>query len=380
MSLAAVNTADKILVLEGQTDLPPGSRVTCELKNRDGESLQKDTSVVRNGSFFFDFDLGRLSEFSSYQAVVVFDPSRAPIGVRLLTGLNGEALQGPGIRKHRDRRIFYSETEVLLSESAKGMDWEGRDYEAMPVAERARLTEELERYLEEKPQDKMAQLALARAYLASDAKEYSVGSRAHQLLTEASRTPDDDRNGQLARELLKKVEASDKKQKQEDAKRLESAGGGRYRSDFSVEPGRNLGGFNMGSPYQVAVRHFQLDRAAVFDGNGPDQTVKLKDFKNVELTYGSRSRRLKAARTTSPEYKLPEGLGVGSLLQELQKAYGMEAVYTPEFEFVESRPDGTRVSRGVVVTEGLQFEIQREVDPAFGIPVDGVSALTVFRN
>jgi hypothetical protein len=380
MTLSAVNTADKILVLEGQTDLPAGSRLTAELQNREGKSLLRDDSVVRNGSFFFDFDLDRLSEFSTYKAVVVFDPERAPIGVRLVTGLWGEALQGPGVQERGRNRVFCEETEIMLSESARGRDWEGRDFEEMEVSERSRLTDELERYLEEKSEDKLAKLALARAYIAADPKERAVGSRAHQLLVDASRTTATDRNGQLARKMLADLEQADKKTKVRQAKKLEAAGGGRYRKNFVIEPGRNLGAFRLGSPYRIAVRHFKLDRAADFQNGNSDQTVTLKDFLDVQLTYGIRSRTLVAARTTSPRFRLPEGFGVGSLLQELQKAYGKGAVYTPEFNHAETLPDGTRVSKGIVTTDGLEFEIRREIDASFGIPVDKVSAVTVFGN
>ena len=379
MSLNAVNTADKILVLEGETDLPPGSKLTAELRSRDGKTLLRDEGTVRQGSFFFDFDLERLNEFSAYRAVVVFQPERAPLAVRHRVGLWGEALQGAGVHKDADgHRFFQAETEVLLSTSAKGRDWEGRDFEEMEQAERSQLIGQLERFLEEKPDNKIAKLALAKAYLADDPKEYAMGSRAHGLLVDAGRSLDSDRNGRAARVLLAKLEAAERQKIKKAEQRKAEASGARFRKDFVIQPGSKLGGFKLGSPYRIAVRYFKLDRAAYFSGR-EDQTVVLKDFHNTELTYGAKSRRLIAARTESPKFRLPEGLGVGSLLQELQKAYGTKAVYTPEYKLVETAGDGTKFYRGIVKTDGLIFEIRRKVDASFGIPVDKVSAITVTR-
>jgi hypothetical protein len=179
---------------------------------------------------------------------------------------------------------------------------------------------------------------------------------------------------------LAEIEKVDKTRKQEAAAKESFAKGDRYRNDYTVNPGKNLGGFRMGTPYRVAGRYFKLDRAVDFAGPGSETTVKLLDFHNMELTYSHASRRLVAARTTSPKFKLPEGYGVGSLLQELQQAYGVDAVYTPEWTYQGSGPDGKELYRGVVETDGLEFEITRSVDQIVGIPVDKVSAITVFSR
>ncbi|MCA9778098.1 MAG: hypothetical protein KC800_15320 [Candidatus Eremiobacteraeota bacterium] len=380
MTLNAVNTADKILVLEGETDLPGGSRLRAEIQNRDGKTLLRDEAVVRQGSFFFDFDMSRLSEFSAYRARVFFDPERAPLGVRLQTGMRGEALEGDGVRKLDDRRVYWAETEVLLSETAVGRDWEGRDFKEMDGNERTRLISEMERYLEEQDQDKSTKLALARAYLADEPKEYSQGSRAYLLLEDVARSTEDNRDGRSARELLAEIDKVDKSRKKEAAVKEGFAKGDRYRNDFTIAPGKNLGGFRLGTPYRVAGRYFKLDRAVDFAEPTGESTVKLLDFHNMELTYSHASRRLVAVRTTSPKFKLPEGYGVGSLLQELQQAYGVDAVYTPEWKYIGTGEEGKELYRGVVETEGLEFEITRSVDQTFGIPVDKVSAITVFNR
>lgn len=251
----------------------------------------------------------------------------------------------------------------------------------MEGPERTRLSDELERYVAANDDDKIAKLALARAYLASEPKkERAVGSRAHQLLSEAARTPDQDPNGRLARKLLAEIESVDQAERKADLAKKAVAGGSRYRSDFTVRPGSNLGGFRLGSPYEVAVRYFKVEPKADFHNGTEDQTVSLRDFHDLELTYGLRSRRLKAARTTSPRFQLTDGVGVGSLLQELQKLYGVDVIPTPDFEYVTTTESGRKVYRGVVETDGLTFEITREVDAEFGIPVDKVTALTVLER
>jgi hypothetical protein len=353
--------------------------LSAELQSKDGESLSRDGAVVRDGSFFFDFDLQNLSEFSSYKVIVVFDPEDAPFGVRRQTGFWGEALQGDGVRVLSNRRIYTDEIDVLLSPSAAGREWEGRNFADMETSERVRLTGDLERYLQQQPDDKVAKLALARAYLAGDPKEYAEGSRAHQLLLDAARTTRDDRNGSLAREILQEIEDREQKKKLEQRVAKATTGAGRFKSNFSIVPGQSLGAFRLGSPYRTAARYFQLDRPADFRAASGDQTVVLKDFNNLELTYGNSSRSLISARTTSPKFRLAEGYGVGSLLQEFQAAYGSDVVYTPEYAPAGTGSDGKRLSRGTVVTDGLEIEVQKEVDATFGIPVEKVIALRVFE-
>ena len=104
MSLSAVNTDDKILVLEGTTDLPAGARLKAELEDRDGKAVSRDSATVRRGTFFFDFDLSPLSEFTTYQVVVTFDPQGCPLSVLTETGWKGEALEDirrPAKREYR---------------------------------------------------------------------------------------------------------------------------------------------------------------------------------------------------------------------------------------------------------------------------------------
>lgn len=381
MELKAVNTANKILVVEGTTDLPAGSKLAAELDGHDGRVFMRDESVVRDGAFYFDFDLDSLSEFSAYKVVVTFDPVRAPLAVRRYTGLWGEALTGAGVEKVSGHKIFRAQKEILLSTSAKGFDWEGRDFETMESPERTRIIDELERYLNEHDDDKIAKLALARAYIAAEPiKEKVVGSRAHQLLVEAARSTASDPNGVLARKLLAEIEVADSVQKKAEKTRRAVAGGSRYRTDFSVKPGQSLGGFRLGAPYEVALRYFKTDRRADFKNSTTDPTITLTDFMGMELTYGKHSRRLVAARTTSPRFQLPEGVGVGSLLQELQRAYGTDVIPTPAFRYQGSTADGKKLYIGVVETDGLDFEITRSVDSEFGIPVDKVTALTVYSR
>ena len=369
MDLSAVNSADRILVLEGETDLPPGSRLSAELRNRDGKTIMRDKAVVRKGSFFFDFDLERLSEFSSYNVLVMFDPERAPLGVRQVTGLWGEALQGAGVRKIGDRRIYMKEQEIRLSASALGNDWEGRDFENMEAPERSRLTEVLERYVQEKSSDKAAKLALARAYLAAEPKEWAVDSRAHQLLVEASRTTETDRNGRIARELVEKIRNRDVKKQEKLAKQKAVSSGSKYRHDFRVRPGQGVGAFKLGMPYKLAARYFKLDRPADFSDDSKKQKVVLLDFHNLELTYGPRSRKLIKIRTTSTKFKLPEGLGVGSSLEDLEKAYG-DAITKPKYKYSGKDANGHKIYRGRLRTAGLTFEFKRRLEPKMNLTLE----------
>lgn len=378
MSFTATNTADHILVVEGRTNLPAGSPLKAELRTRDGRVMLRDTSVVSHQSFFFDFNLEQLTGLSLYKVHVTFDPEGSPLGVRRVTGLWGEALEGPGVSVVNSRRIVQRDLEVILSATVKGQDWEGRDFEAMEVSERARLTHQLEDLLEESPEDRQAKLALARAYIAANPRELASGTRAHMRLKEVVNGKVEDKLTVLAQTFLSQIEAQEAKTEKAREQREKIARGEKYRTQTQILPGRSIGAFNLGAPYRLLQRHFKLDTPPDFSNPERPAVLRPTNFPGLEFTFNSRGRRIQAIRTTSERYKLPEGLGVGNLLQELQSAYSQEAVPTPAFTYLTTRADGYAIYRGKVTAEGLEFEIRREVNPTFALPVDKVSAITVF--
>ncbi len=378
MTFRATNTADHILVVEGQTNLPAGSPLKAEIRTRDGLVLLRDSAVVSHDKFFFDFDLDSLQGLSLYQVVVRFDPQTAPLGVRQVTGLWGESLEGPGVKTVDRHRIYERKLEVLLTADSEGEDWEGRDFSSMEPSERNRIVVQLEEQIEKKPDDRNAKLALARAYIAGDPRELASGTRAYALLKEVVSSNDGDHTGTQALKLTAGIEAKERKTQEAAEQREKTARGDKFKTEKTIWPGKAVGAFQLGSSYRILARHLKLDRPPDFSGGDGKVRVRPKNFPGLELHFDRTSRRIVAIRTTSKRFLLPEKLGVGSLLQELQQAYGREAVPTPNFRFEGNRPDGRAIYRGTSTASGLEFEILREVDPTFGLPLDKVEAVTVF--
>ena len=383
MTFQATNTADHILIVEGETDLPGGSPLYAELRNRESQVLSRDRAVVRQGKFYFDFDLTALSGLSLYQVYVKFDPQEAPLGVRLSTGLRGEALKGKGVRdsgQGRGGRYFEQRIEVLLTTDATGQDWEGRDFAAMDVSERSRITTELEKQVEEKPGLRSAKFALARAYIASDDRELAAGSRSQVLLQDVIKLKDDDAIGRQAHQILQGIDLKEEKVTAAKVEREKLTSGAKYRNERTISPGRAIGAFNLGMSYRILQHRLKFDPVPDFGGGQQLVLAKPKEPQGIELTFRSTDRRLQSVRTTSDAFRLPEGFGVGSLLQELQQAYGTDAVPTPTFQQVSVQADGRIVSKGTVRASGLEFEIRRVVDPVFPLPMDTVDAIVVYQE
>ncbi len=376
LELKAVNTNDRILVVEGTTDLPGGAPLAGSLMHRDGRVFQRGRSSVQRGRFYFDFDLDPVKDLGAFKVVVTFDPSIAPLGVRRVTGLWGEAMTGGAVQHSGGRKLLSKEAVVLLGGQAEVTEWQGRDFEALDVTERMRLTAALERHLESQTEDREAQLALARAYLAADPKEKAVGSRAHGLLQRAVEGPERERAVEQARALLEEIEALSRRREESREKRRELVEGEPFRQQTDLVPGRSAGAFVLGSPYQAVSRYLQMEERPDFQTSG-EVAVRPKDPTGVELVYRGSDRRLSAIRVTSPRFQIPEGLGVGSLLQEWQQEFGTAAVPTPRFGRPETAPDGKLIYVGEVIASGLRIEVRREVDPVFGLPVDLISALTI---
>jgi hypothetical protein len=380
MAFQATNTADHILVVEGETNLPAGSPIRAELQTREGQVMLRDRAVVSHSKFYFDFDLQGLDGLSLYLVKVRFDPQTAPLGVRQLTGLWGEALEGQGVRDVDNRRVVERQIEVILTAGGEGKDWEGRDFGTMEVSERARIIAQLEKVVEEKPQDRNAKLALARAYIAADARELASGTRAFALLKEVSSREQDDNLTTQALKIVSAVETKETKSKVAAEQRKTISRGDKFKKEKTIWPGRSIGAFTLGTSYRILARHLKLDQAPDFSDPQVPGVARPKDFPGLELRFNSSTRRMESARTTSTRFTLPEGYGVGSLLQELQQEYGKDAVPSPKFQYEGTRADGRAIFRGTVLARGLEFEIVREVDPVFGLPLDKVVAITVFRG
>ncbi len=380
MTFTATNTADQILVVEGKTNLPAGSPLKAELRTREGVVMLRDSAVVRHETFYFDFNLQNLNGLGLYEVNVIFDPEVAPLGVRRVTGLWGQALEGPGVLEIHSRRIVQRELDVYLSVSVKGKSWEGRDFASMEVSERARLTTELEKELETDHQDRSAKLALARAYIAANPRELASGTRAHMLLKEVVGTPQQDSLTTHAQGLLSQIQDQEKKVEELKEKREKIARGDRFRTETQILPGRSIGAFNLGASFRLLQRHLKLSSQPDF--SDPDRPAVLRptNFPGLELVFNPQGRRVQSIRTTTDAYKLPEGLGVGNLLQEFQQAYGMDAVPTPKYTFLKTREDGYALYEGRITAEGLEIEIRRSVNPQFALPVDRVYAITVFSG
>lgn len=380
MSFQATNTADHILIVEGKTNLPAGSPLKAELQTREGQVMLRDSAVVSKGKFFFDFDLDNLNGLSLYQVKVLFDPQVAPLGVRQATGLWGELMEGPGVKQDHKRRLLERKLEVILTAGGKGQDWEGRDFDAMEVGERARIIAQLEKVTEEKPDDRNAKLALARAYIAADPRELASGTRAYALLKEVASRNEDDSLSAQASKITGGIEATEGQKKAAAEQRKKLSSGEKYRKEKTIWPGRAMGAFNLGTSFRIYQRHLKVDEPPDFSDPDTPAVVKPKDIPGLELRFDSRTRRLVSARTTSERFTLPEGFGVGSLMQELQQAYGKEAIPTPRFQHEGTRADGRTIFRGFVVAEGVEFEIVRSVDPVFGLPLDKVVSITIFAG
>lgn len=378
MSFQATNTADHILVVEGETNLPAGSPLKAELQTREGRVMLRDSAVVSHGKFFFDFDLKGLNGLNLYQVNVRFDPQTAPLGVRQVTGLWGEALEGPGVKEVSSRRLVEQKIEVILAAGGEGQDWEGRDFADMETSDRARLVAQLEQVIDDRPTDRNAKFALARAYIAGDPRERASGTRAYALLKEVAGGPEGDSLTTQAGKLTQTIEGEETQKQAVNEQRKKIAEGDRFQTETTIWPGRAIGAFSLGATYISVARHLKLDRPPDFSNPDLPGVVQLKKPAGLELRFDSRSRRLIAIRVTSDRFTLPEGFGVGSLLQQLQQAYGKDAVPTPQFRSQETRADGRLISRGVTEASGVEFEILREIDPTFGLPLDKVTAITVF--
>lgn len=377
MALKVTNTADRMLVVEGVTNLPAGSVLSAQLTTRDREVLRRAKGTVSHGKTFFVFDLSDLTKFHLFRLLVSFDPEKAPLGARFRTGWWGEALQGPGVIDRDGRRFWERDQMVVVAKGVEGRPWEGLDFATLDIGERARLVREMERAWAGGSDDRSMMLALAQAYVATDPSELATGTRAYELFKAVMAGGTGDRLGREASNALIAIEDRQEREQLEAKQRKIDARRTRFQADLVIRPGRSIGSVYIGAPLRVLKNQLVLDTPLNFKGRRTAVTVYPRNLPGLEVTFDPDSERVIRVRTTSRAYRLPEGLGVGARLQELQQAYGRDAVPTPSWEYLGAGPDGRELYRGVSIAAGLKFELRHEIEPTLGSEIDWVSAVVV---
>lgn len=362
------NEANNLLTVEGETNLPEGAPVEAQLLDKGGRRLARGEGQVRDGHYFVVLDVGRVPGYTHHQLVVDFDPIVAPYSVTDLTGKRGEAMTGDQLEFEAGRYRLVKRLDLVLEVNDRQAG-----YRELERGDLAGAVRELESHLQRNPRDLDATMRLAETYIEWRKAEQRAGTRAYALFQRVvDLSPESEQAGR-ARLWISRIEAERRAREAQAELQRSLKNGGRFREVKTIKPGRALGAITLGMPYRPLARRFAPLSRPDFSGGGVEKVV-FKDFNGVSVGVDRRTHKIVWAATESDFYELPNGLKVGSVIQEFR---GKMRVRTPRYGKVSSDSEGYEVSYGDVPLDGLVLTFQRRTDPTFRLPVDRLHRITV---
>ncbi|MCA9796167.1 MAG: tetratricopeptide repeat protein [Candidatus Eremiobacteraeota bacterium] len=362
------NEGNNLLTIEGESNLPEGAPVEAQLVDKGGRRLARGEGQVSDGHFFMVLDVGRVPGYTHHQLVVDFDPIVAPYTVTDLTGKRGEAMTGEQVEFEAGRYRLVKRLDLVLEVNDRQAGY--RELERGDLAGAAR---ELESHLQRNPRDVDATMRLAETYIQWRKAEQRAGTRAYALFQRVVDLAPDSEQAGRARLWISRIDAERRAREAQAELERSLKNGGRFRELKAIRPGRALGAISLGMPYRPLARRFAPLSRPDFSGDGVERVV-FKDFNGVSVGVNRRTHRVVWAATESDFYELPNGLKVGSVIQEFR---GRMRVRTPHYGKVSSDSEGYEVSYGDVAVDGLVLTFQRRTDPTFRLPVDRLYRITV---
>lgn len=367
LEAAVVNDGNLVLTVEGAGDLPEAAPVSAELLLGQ-RILGRGRAVLRHGRYFLTLDVSQAPGNTPLVLEVSFDPTAAPASVRREVGAEGERMVGSQVEEEGGRLRVVERLRVVLPMSRR--DAAIRQVQA---GDFAAAIAGLEPVVEKFPEDREAAAWLALAHLQRNPGERKPGSRAHQLLAAAVGSGLSEPSASQARDWLDRLDREATRaalrREVEDARQAELARQEKRRTE--IVPGRSLGGIDLGMEAREVFGQHAPDRFPAFAGG--TETVRLGKLE-VEVDLDGASLRVTRVATTSPKFRLPGDLGVGSPLMAFQERLpGGVASFGP----VERGEDGVRRAHGrCEFPEGLALEVERTLDE-IGLPIDEVVGLEI---
>ena len=361
LTVSLTNDSNRLLTVEGETNLPEEAPIEAAIYEESGRRLLVHQTKVQDGSFFVLLELSKLAGYTPYRLEVAFDPLLASGDTTGLTGARGEAMTGDQVEFESGRYRLVEKFSLTLSGEGKAL---------VQHHDPAVMVKQLEKLVEDNPEDLELKLQLALALLRWSESERRPGTRAHLLLNEVIATRENSTEAETAKMWIGRLEAEEKARRAEAALREDMAGKGRFVKRTRVVPGESLGAIRLGMPYRVLGRRFRPVRRPSFAGDGV-ATIEFKDFKGVSVGVDRQTRRVVWASSTDPFFRMDGGYGVGSLVQEVP------GLKTPKFGPEETDDEGNRVSYGVRAKRGVEFTIERKKDPVTRFPIDSIAEIRV---
>ncbi len=315
LSTELINDANKILTVEGRTNLPSGSPITSIITDDSEHTLARSEGLAENGAYCLVLDLSMVPGNKNVILEVYCDPVSASDKVKSILGDDGRYMMGSQIEETPAGNRLMQRTHLVLPMSRRDSA-----IKSVQLGDYSLGVSGLEGIIDQNPDDKEAQGWLALALLQHNPAERQVDSRAYGILKKIN--PDTLQNPlkNSCQVWFDKInaEAAEAREKRSRAEAIKLAKRQREQMKQTIKPGVSLGGVKIGATFKEAVAACP---PALYPSWNADVVKYTMQDRGVTVYFDKGTKRVDALSTRKPKTGLKGGINIGSSLNDALPYY-----------------------------------------------------------
>ncbi|MCR5662881.1 MAG: hypothetical protein K6G50_12280 [bacterium] len=315
LSTELINDANKILTVEGRTNLPSGSPITSIIADDSEHTLARSEGLAENGAYCLVLDLSMVPGNKNVILEVYCDPVSASDKVKSILGDDGRYMMGSQIEETPAGNRLMQRTHLVLPMSRRDSA-----IKSVQLGDYSLGVSGLEGIIDQNPDDKEAQGWLALALLQHNPSERQVDSRAYGILKKINPATLQNPLKNSCQVWFDKInaEAAEAKEKRSRAEAIRLAKRQREQMKQTIKPGVSLGGVKIGATFKEAVAACP---PSLYPSWNADVVKYTMQDRGVTVYFDKETKRVDALSTRKPKTGLKGGINIGSSLNDALPYY-----------------------------------------------------------
>lgn len=315
LSTEIINDANKILTVEGHTNLPSGSPITSIIADDSAHTLARGECIAEKGAYCLALDLSMVPGNKNVILEVYCDPVTASDKVKSILGDDGRYMMGSQIEETTAGNRLMQRTHLVLPMSRRDAA-----IKSVQLGDYSLGVSGLEGITDQNPDDKEAQGWLALALLQHNPSERQIDSRAYGILKKIDPSTLQAPLKNSCQVWFDKInaEAAEIREKRNRAEAIRLAKVQREQMKKTIQPGVSLGGVKIGATFKEAVAACPPSLYPSWDA--PIVKYTMQD-RGVTVFFDKETKRVDALSTRRPKTGLKGGVNIGSSLNDALPYY-----------------------------------------------------------